>query len=109
MQLRISLNRSDTICAISSPSGMGAIALVRISGGECHKYFGESVLPFKRRRQKKFLSHTVHYGKFVAGDEVVDSLLIVFLAPHSFTGEDMVEISCTGSLYIQKHGSWRRC
>jgi tRNA modification GTPase len=103
MQLRNSLNRSDTICTISSPSGMGAIALIRISGENAINIMEKVFKPSKELSKKSFVSHTVHYGKFVAGDEVIDSLLMtVFLAPHSFTGEDMVEFSCHGSLYIQK-------
>jgi tRNA modification GTPase len=103
MQLRNSLNRSDTICAISTPGGMGAIALIRISGNNAIAVMNKVFTPAKKNNGKEYLSHKVHYGKFVAAEEEIDNLLMtVFLAPNSFTGEDMVEFSCHGSLYIQK-------
>ncbi|MEI6853773.1 MAG: tRNA uridine-5-carboxymethylaminomethyl(34) synthesis GTPase MnmE, partial [Bacteroidota bacterium] len=103
MQLRNSLNRSDTICAISTAGGTGAIALIRISGEAALKTIEQVFVPAKRTETKEYEGHSVHYGKFVAGEEVIDSLLMtVFRAPHSFSGEDMVEFSCHGSLYIQK-------
>ncbi len=103
MQLRNSLNRSDTICAISSPGGTGAIAMIRMSGENAIQAMTRVFVPAKKPVGTEFTSHTVHYGKFMAGDEIIDSLLMtVFRAPHSFTGEDMVEFSCHGSLYIQK-------
>jgi tRNA modification GTPase len=103
MQLRNALNRADTICAISSPIGMGAIALIRISGENAIDIVEKVFSPAKKINKNDLASHTVHYGKFVAGDELIDSLLMtIFLAPHSFTGENMVEFSCHGSLYIQK-------
>ena len=91
MQLRNSLNRSDTICAISSPSGMGAIALIRISGENAINTLEKVFFPSKEDGKKSFASHTVHYGKFVAGDEVVDSLLMTVFASPSF-------------LYRRRHG-----
>jgi tRNA modification GTPase len=82
---------------------MGAIALIRISGVNALNTLEKVFFPVKKIKFEEIKGHTVHYGKFVAGDEVIDNLLMtVFRAPHSFSGEDMVEFSCHGSLYIQK-------
>ena len=60
-------------------------------------------IPSGKQEMKDFKSHTLHFGQFVFQDEVIDNLLLsVFRSPNSFTGEDLVELSCHGSLYIQK-------
>lgn len=88
----------DTIVAPATAAG-GAIAVVRVSGREaftlCDRLF----------RGRKPLAgaegYTVHYGEIMDGDRIVDDVLAtVFRAPHSYTGEDSVEISCHGSSYI---------
>ena len=95
----------NTICAISTPYGSGGIAVVRVSG--------ESAIEIVDRlfRGRKSLidaqAYTVHYGEIrreVKGeDDILDQVLVsVFRAPHSFTGEDVVEIACHGSMYIQQ-------
>ncbi len=95
------MNRSDTICAISSPSGVGAIALIRISGNEAVPIIGKclsaksdfSCLP---AQQAKF-------SEFFDQDEFIDQVVVTkFIAPRSYTGENMVEITCHGSSFIQK-------
>lgn len=93
-----------TICAISSPPGQGAIAVVRLSG-EGALAVADSV--FRSKTEGKLLSkqpaNTLHFGKIVSGTEIIDEVIsAVFKAPHSFTGEDTVEISCHGSTYIQQ-------
>ena len=88
----------DTIIAPATASG-GAIAIVRVSGDEalavCDRIFrGGTPLA-------KAAGNTVHYGRILEGERVVDDVLAsVFRAPHSYTGEDSVEISCHGSAYI---------
>ena len=93
----------DVICAISTPPGMGAIAVVRLSG-EGAIALTDSI--FKSPSGKKLISqqpNTVHFGRIYEGDELIDEVLVtIFHAPHSFTGEESVEISCHGSLYIQQ-------
>ena len=94
----------NTICAISTPYGSGGIAVIRVSG--------ESAIPIVdslfhgRKSLKDAAAYTVHYGEVrreARGKEVLDQVLVsVFRAPHSFTGEDVVEIACHGSLYIQQ-------
>lgn len=91
----------ETICALSTPYGCGGIAVVRVSGSEAISLV-DSVF---RGRQSlcEAAANSIHYGQIARGEEVLDEVLVsVFRAPHSFTGEDTVEISCHGSLYIQQ-------
>ena len=88
----------DTIVAPATAAG-GAIAVIRISGGEafavCDRIFRG------RRPLAEADGYTVHYGTIAEGDRVIDDVLAaVFRAPHSYTGENSVEISCHGSSYI---------
>jgi len=92
---------SDTICAVSTPQGRGGIAVIRVSGPQAFDIV-------QRRWQGKALSdvatHTVHLGHLLDsnGDLLDQVLLTVFKAPHSFTGEDVVELACHGSTWIQR-------
>lgn len=93
------LDSSDTICALSSPAGVGAIALIRLSGKNALKIacavFSKSLLSAP--------GHTAHFGRIIDGDKLVDeAVAVIFLGPHSFTGEDTVEFNCHGSLYVQQ-------
>lgn len=94
---------NDIICAISTAPGMGAIAVVRLSGE------GSIALVDKRfesPHNKKLVDqqpYSVHFGKLMDNTNVLDEVLItLFHAPHSFTGEESVEIACHGSVYIQQ-------
>lgn len=87
----------DTICAISTPHGTGGIAVIRVSGPEAVSLADK--LFAGKRPLREAQSHTMHYGRFADLDDVMAG---VFRAPHSFTGEDTVEISCHGSAYIQQ-------
>jgi len=94
----------NTICAISTPAGQGGIAVIRVSGEEaltiCDKIFVPSKKDKKLSDQQPY---TVCFGRIYKKDEVLDEVLVsVFHNPHSFTGEDTVEITCHGSLYIQQ-------
>ncbi|MBJ10314.1 MAG: tRNA uridine-5-carboxymethylaminomethyl(34) synthesis GTPase MnmE [Flavobacteriales bacterium] len=89
----------DTICALATASGVGAISVIRLSGPEaisiCDKVFSTKDL-------SEQLSHTVHFGTIRNADKIVDEVLVtVFKAPYSYTGENVVEVSCHGSIYIQ--------
>ncbi|MGC8802411.1 MAG: tRNA uridine-5-carboxymethylaminomethyl(34) synthesis GTPase MnmE [Bacteroidales bacterium] len=95
------IDRETTICAIATPPGTGAIAVIRISGPDaftiCNKI---ASLP---KKLAVYPSHTVHLCKLIDNEEVVDEVLItLFKGPRSYTGEDTVEISCHGSPYIQQ-------
>lgn len=94
----------STICAISTSPGVGAIAVIRLSGNDAVA-ITEQV--FQSPKNDKKLTdqkpNTLHFGKIVCKDEVLDEVVVaLFKAPHSFTGEDIVEISCHGSVYIQQ-------
>src|SRR5690606_9278845 len=88
----------DTIAAISTAFGQGALSIVRMSGSEAIEIANKV---FKGKNLNKVKSHTVHYGHIVDGDEVIDEVLLtVFRAPKTFTREDVVEISCHGGIFV---------
>jgi len=95
----------QTICAISTAAGTGAIAMIRLSGNNAHAIADSifcSVKASKKLAQQK--GGTFHFGTICdSKNEIVDEVIAaVFKAPHSFTGENMVEFSCHGSSYIQQ-------
>ena len=96
------LNTADTICAPATPPGSSAIAVLRMSGKDTFNIIPEIFKP--HRKDLDILTapgHTVHLGRITDGDEIVDeALLTVFRSPHSYTGEEAVEISCHGSGFI---------
>jgi len=99
-----SYTKNDTICALSTPPGIGAIAIVRLSGP---KAISISNLFFKSPKSnfgvEQFETHTAHFGKFSTENEVIDEVVLtIFRNPHSYTGDDIVEISCHGSEYVQQ-------
>lgn len=96
---------NDTIAALSTAHGSGAIAVIRLSGSNAitilEKIFKNRDLKSKTIRNAP--SHTVHFGLIVENDVVVDEVLVtVFKAPNTYTGEEIVEISCHGSVFIQQ-------
>ena len=93
----------STICAISTPYGSGGIAIVRVSGESAIQIVDS--LFHGRKSLMEAGAYTIHYGEFIkpVNEEVLDQVLVsIFRTPHSFTGEDVVEIACHGSLYIQQ-------
>lgn len=94
----IHLNNTDTIVAVATASGTGAIAVIRLSGPEAIA-ITNSV--FKGKDLTKQASHTIHFGTIRDNEKVLDEVLVsLFVAPHSYTKENVVEISCHGSDYI---------
>ena len=96
--------KKDNICALATASGMGAIAVIRVSGPDaitiCTPLF-KSVKEGKSLLNQK--THTIHLGTIMDGTQLVDEVLVsVFKGPNSYTGENVVEISCHGSNYIQQ-------
>ncbi|WP_416865904.1 MAG: tRNA uridine-5-carboxymethylaminomethyl(34) synthesis GTPase MnmE [Imperialibacter sp.] len=90
----------DTIVALATPQGIGAIAVVRLSGPQAIR-IANAV--FHGKDLDAVDSHTIHFGTIREGKEVIDEVLMsVFIAPRSFTKENVVEISCHGSSYIIK-------
>jgi len=93
------LYKSESICAISSPPGIGGVSLIRISGPESfpivEKIFSK---PLKGNN-----GYQVLYGKIFEKKQIIDDVIVtVFKNPHSFTGENTVEINCHGSTFIQQ-------
>ena len=96
--------KKDNICALATASGRGAIAIIRISGPDaivlCDPLFQSKK---KGKRLSEQASHTVHLGTFVNEGHLIDEVLVtIFKGPHSYTGENVVEISCHGSTFIQQ-------
>lgn len=92
---------SSTICAISTPAGNGAIAIVRMSGIEALPIILEIFTPASIKASLK-PNQSILGTITLEGDPIDDVLVVYYKAPHSYTGEDIVEISCHGSLYIQQ-------
>ena len=92
---------SSTICALSTPQGAGAIAVIRVSGGEAFPIVRKLV-----RQADKFEALEANKAWLTGlydGDQLIDQVVLTkFVAPHSYTGEDVVEISCHGSFYIRQ-------
>jgi tRNA modification GTPase len=97
------MQENNIITAISTPSGTGGIAVIRLSGNGCIGLVDslfESPGGSNLADQKP---NTIHFGSVYQGEAVLDEVLVsIFKTPHSFTGEDVVEISCHGSVYIQQ-------
>lgn len=88
----------DTIVAIASPSGIGALGIIRLSGKDAITIVNR-VFPSKNLENQK--SHTLHVGKIQDGDHIYDEVVVsLFIAPKSYTKENVVEISCHGSPFI---------
>lgn len=95
---------TPTIVAISTSPGVGAIAVIRLSGAEAISIADRIYRsPVKDKSLLTQNANTLHFGQIVFNDEIIDEVVIaLFKGPHSFTGEDIVEISCHGSTYIQQ-------
>jgi tRNA modification GTPase len=92
----------DTIAAIATPPGVGAIAMIRISGPDAMN-ISDRIFRAEKVKLQDQDGYTVHFGEILEGDNIVDEVLAtVFKSPRSFTGEDTVEFSCHGSIYIQQ-------
>lgn len=97
------MNDQSVICAIATAPGMGAIAVIRLSGKGCIEICDRIFVSPSHKKLVDVLPNTIHFGKIVNKEELIDEVLIsVFHAPHSFTGENSIEISCHGSVYIQQ-------
>ncbi|WP_394972432.1 tRNA uridine-5-carboxymethylaminomethyl(34) synthesis GTPase MnmE [uncultured Croceitalea sp.] len=93
----------DTIIALATPSGTGAIGVIRVSGNNAIALTAPFFRSIHGKDLKKQKTHTIHLGHIIDNDKVLDEVLVsVFKGPNSYTGEDVVEISCHGSNYIQQ-------
>jgi tRNA modification GTPase len=88
----------DTICALATPQGVGAIGVVRVSGPQTFAVVNQL---FGGKNLLEVPSHTIHFGTLRDGTDIVDEVLLsVFRGPRSYTREDVIEISCHGSDFI---------
>ncbi|WP_284653457.1 tRNA uridine-5-carboxymethylaminomethyl(34) synthesis GTPase MnmE [Flavobacterium terrisoli] len=93
----------ETIVALASPSGAGAIAVIRISGAAAITIAEQVFQSVSGKAISKQKTHTIHLGHIVDEGKVYDQVLLsIFKNPNSYTGEDVIEISCHGSTYIQQ-------
>ncbi len=95
---------NDTIVALATPSGVGAISVIRLSGEQAIEIvsnFFQSVRKNKQLADQK--THTIHLGHIIENNRIIDEVLVsIFKNPNSYTGENVVEISCHGSVFIQQ-------
>jgi len=98
------METKDTICALATTPGTAAIAVVRISGDGAFGTVGKLFRPARKGFVlSEAASHTIHFGNIESDGEIIDEVLVsVFRKPNSYTGEDVIEISCHGSPYIQQ-------
>ncbi len=95
---------NTTIAAIATPPGMGAIAVIRLSGEDAVSICEEIFLPAEKGlRLAELAVGSLHLGKIHDNSEIIDEVLLsIFRSPRSYTGEDIIEVSCHGSVYIQQ-------
>mgnify|MGYP003408090566 FL=1 len=93
----------DSIVALATPSGAGAIAVIRISGEDAITIGANVFQSVSGKDISKQKTHTIHLGHIFDGEKTLDQVLVsVFKGPNSYTGENTIEISCHGSTYIQQ-------
>lgn len=98
------LNTDSTICAIATAPGTGAIATIRLSGKDAFLITEKVFKSVSNKVLSTQQQATIHYGQIIDNEVIIDDVLVsVFKNPHSFTGEDSIEITCHGSIYIQNH------
>ena len=91
---------NDTICAISTALGVGAISIIRVSGEEA---INKVANLFDGKNLNEVKSHTIHYGHIINNGEVIDEVLVTVLkAPKTYTKEDIVEINSHGGISTTK-------
>lgn len=94
---------NDTIVALATPSGSGAVAIIRMSGKNAISIASEIFQSVSGKDLTKQKTHTIHLGTIVDGTKIYDQVLVsIFKNPNSYTGEDVIEISCHGSVFIQQ-------
>lgn len=97
------MTNTDEIVALATPSGAGAIAIIRISGQNAIAIGNRVFQSVKNKTLENQKTHTLHLGNIVDKNKIIDQVLVsIFRAPNSYTGENTIEISCHGSTYIQQ-------
>ena len=95
--------KKDTIAAIATAMSSSGIGIVRISGDEAFDIIKKIYVGKKNKDLTQVKSHTIHYGYVMDDEETIDEVLVMIMkGPHSFTGEDTVEIDCHGGVYVVK-------
>lgn len=95
--------QDHTFCAISSPRGNGAIAVIRVNGQDAFSILNEIFTPVQTDKKSVFEHKKAVYGEIIENDKVIDEVMLLpYKAPHSYTGDDMSEIYCHGSVFIQQ-------
>ena len=95
--------KSDTIAAISTAMTTSGIGIVRMSGEEAFSIIDRIYRGKKEKKLSSEKSHTIHYGYIVDEEaEIDEGLVLLMRGPHSYTGEDTVEIDCHGGVYVTK-------
>ena len=98
-----SMTYNDNIIALASASGTGAIAVIRISGINAIEIVAKQFKSVRNKNLTKQKTHTIHLGHIIDENKIIDKVLVsIFKAPNSYTGENVAEISCHGSPYIQQ-------
>ncbi|MGX7592951.1 tRNA uridine-5-carboxymethylaminomethyl(34) synthesis GTPase MnmE [Candidatus Karelsulcia muelleri] len=96
------INTNDTITAIATPNGLGAIAIVRLSGNLCLKIVSILFVSKEKKKITELKNNTMYLGFIKQKNKIIDQVFLCFFKkPCSYTGEDLIEIYCHGTLYIQ--------
>ena len=94
---------NDSIVALATPSGAGAISIIRVSGQNAIEIGASVFKSIKNKDLTQQKTHTLHLGHIIDEGKTLDEVLIsIFKGPNSYTGENTIEISCHGSTYIQQ-------
>ncbi len=97
------MTKNDTIAAIATAPGSGAIAIIRLSGKDAIEIADKFFNSPSRKKLIEQKANTILFGEIKDRNEIIDEVLVsIFHAPHSYTGENSIEISCHGSVYIQQ-------
>ncbi len=96
------MTSNSTICALSTPQGSGALAVIRVSGKDTLQIISKIFTSKVNKDISLQKGYSLHFGNITDNGELIDEVILsIFRAPKSFSGEDMAEISCHGSIYIQ--------
>ncbi len=99
----VQMIQQDTIVALATPAGAGAISIIRVSGSLAIQIISPLFETKNNKNLENQPGHTLHLGNIVDGDRILDEVLVsIFYEPKSYTGENTIEISCHGSPYIQQ-------
>jgi tRNA modification GTPase len=98
------MQKTETICAISTAPGVGAVAMIRLSGSDSFEIANKvTTYPGIKRTVINQDANTVHFARILSKQSILDEVMVSkFTGPHSYTGEDTIEFTCHGSAFIQQ-------